>query len=64
MDGETATSPFSSWSFLLFKSVASWDKVSFFIPLMQAYFSILYLVAISASKESKMSNHTEWQEDF
>ena len=63
-DRETTASPFSSWSFLLFRSMACWDRVSFFIPLMRAYFSILYLVAISTSKESEMSNHTKWQEDF
>ena len=35
---ETAASPFSSCNFLLFKFEVSWERGSFFIPLIRAYF--------------------------
>ena len=56
IDEETTVLPFSSCSFRLFEFAASWDNGSFFIPLIQAHFSLLYLVAISANKKRKVSN--------
>ena len=56
IDEEITMSPFSSCNFCLFGSSASWDKGSFFIPLIQAYFSLLYLVAISTNKRGNVSN--------
>ena len=56
----TTVSPFSSLSYCFFESTASWDKGSFFIPLMRAYFFLLYLVAISANKKREVSDHIEW----
>ena len=46
--GRAAASLFSSPNFLFLESAVRLDKGSFFKFLMQAYFSLLYLVAISA----------------
>ena len=60
MDGRIAVSLFSSPSFLFFESTARLDKDSFFKPLMWTYFSLSYLVAISANQKlSKQSDIVE-----
>ena len=46
-------SAFSSLSFLFFESEVRLAKGSFFKFLMQAYLSLLYLVAISAIEKKK-----------
>ena len=55
---ETTIFPFSSCSFRLFKFTASWDNGSFFIPLIQAQFSLLYLVSNQRKEEYNTRNHT------
>ena len=55
-DEETIVLPFSLCSFRLFESAASWDNSSFFIPLIQTRFSLLYPVANFANKKRKVSN--------
>ena len=48
MGGRAATSLFSSPNFLFLGSAVKLDKGSFFKFLILVYFSLLYLVAISA----------------
>ena len=52
-------SAFSSLSFLFFESEVRLAKGSFFKFLMQAYLSLLYLVAISAIKKRKKEKKRE-----
>ena len=49
--GRTLVSTFSSLNFLLFESKVRLAKGSFFKFLIQAYLSLLYLVAISAKRK-------------
>ena len=53
IDKGAGVSSFPSSSLRFFDSRVRWDTGSFFRPFTRAYLSLLYLVAISASKRSE-----------
>lgn len=61
---ETVALPFSSCNFCLFGSKVSWERGSCFIPLICAYFSLLYWMAISTrnnNNNKKLKKKERWE---